>query len=150
MTRNRVMMVGAMLLALGAGVLLTPSDAEAGRRHRRGGCCGYDNSYYSSCGYINYSACNTGCGWQGGCGQAWGGYGAQSGCSSCAQGGYGAPATGQGMAPPPPPRPGQSTFQGGAAGQPPEPPAPGGQPQGQPAPGGQPQAPPAPPAGPNR
>lgn len=83
MTKTRIIKTVLLMLTIAVGMALMPSQAEAGR-HRRGGGCGcYDACYYT------VSVCDTGCYDSGcGCGYSYGGrhhrrgggYGCGSGC----------------------------------------------------------------------
>jgi hypothetical protein len=110
MTRSLVL---STLVAAAFSLVLSTSDAEAGRRHRR--CCGGRSwGYTNACGggcHTSFASCNTGCGTYG----YQGGYvsGSACGAGGCAptysgsgpvpmQNNY-APSTNGNAAPPPPP-----------------------------------------------
>jgi len=69
MTRSLVL---STLVAVGFSLVLSTSDAEAGRRHRR--CCG------GGWGYTNYGGCHTG--FAGGCNTGYAG-GCHTGFAGC-------------------------------------------------------------------
>lgn len=111
MTRSLVL---STLVAAAFSLVLSTSDAEAGRRHRR--CGGGGWGYSNHCGGCRtaFTGCNTGCGTYGGY-QGGYTYGSACGAGGCAptysgsgpvpmQNNY-APATNGNAAPPPPAEP---------------------------------------------
>lgn len=113
MTRSLVL---STLVAAAFSLVLSTSDAEAGRRHRR--CCGGRNWSYSNCcggGYqTSFASCNTGYGTTYGHHSGYT-YGSACGAGGCAptysgsgpvpmQNNY-APAANGNAAPPPPAEP---------------------------------------------
>lgn len=87
MVKTRIVRNVAIMVAVAVGMAMLPSESQAGRHHRGGGCGGcYDSGYYTSSCYSGCYGYDYGCGGGGRHHHRGGGYGC--GCTSYGYGEY--------------------------------------------------------------